>query len=72
MSEKEIAIALFEFTTYVIDRFDTDDQSGKNQLFVKGVFGGASCGSLVEYAKKCRSAAQSFLTADEIYSIKTR
>lgn len=67
-----MAIALFEFTTYVIDRFDTDDPSARTQLLVRGVFGGASCGSLVEYAKTCRLAAQKHLTTDEINSIKKR
>lgn len=68
----ELAYALAEFTTYVIDRWDTDDPSARTQLFVKGVFGGASCGSLVEYAKGQRALAYKYLSQNEIEEIETR
>lgn len=68
----ELAYALAEFTTYVIDRWDTDDPSARTQLFVKGVFGGASCGSLVEYAKEQRALAYKYLSQNEIKEIETR
>ena len=49
--DHEISRALAEFATFVIDNYDTTHQSGRNQVFVKGVFSGASCGSLVDYAR---------------------
>ncbi len=69
---KHLAHSLAEFTTFVIDKYDTDDPSARTQLFVKGVFGGASCGSLVEYAKRQQSKAFNFLTEDEVEKIKAR
>lgn len=68
----KIAYALAEFTTFVIDKYDTDDPSARTQLFVKGVFGGASCGSLVEYAKKQRLVAYRYLSPKEIKQIEER
>lgn len=68
----ELAYALAEFTTYVIERWDTDDPSARTQLFVKGVFAGASCGSLVEYAKKQRALAYRYLSPLEIEDIKRK
>lgn len=72
MCEKRIAYALAEFTTFVIDKYDTSDPSSKTQLLVRGVFGGASCGSLVEYAKKQRLVAYEHLSQDDIEEIKNR
>lgn len=69
---KHLAYSLAEFTTFVIDKYDTDHPSSRNQIFAKTVFAGASCGSLVEYAKTQRSKAFSFLTEDEVERIKTR
>ncbi len=70
--EHELAHALAEFTTYVIDRFDTNDPSSRTQIIVKGVFAGASCGSLVEYAKKQRSLAYGYISVEEIADILKR
>lgn len=72
MSVDKIAYALAEFTTFVIDKYDTDDLSARTQLFVRGVFGGASCGSLVEYAKEQRMAAYKYLSQEEIRQIEKR
>jgi len=68
----ELAYALAEFTTHAIERWDSDDPSARTQLFVKGVFSGASCGSLVEYAKKQRELAYKHLSPTEIEEIKRR
>lgn len=70
--EHELAYALAEFTTFVIDKYDTEDPSGRTQLFVRGVFGGASCGSLVEYAKEQQSLAFKHISSEEINDIETR
>ncbi len=72
MSVSKIAYALAEFTTFVINKYDTDDPSAKTQLFVRGVFGGASTGSRVEYAKKQRLAAYEYLSPEEIEQIESR
>jgi len=68
----KLANALAEFTTHLIDRYDTEDQSARNQILVKGVFAGASCGSLVDYAKKMRSFACESMSVAEIAAIATR
>lgn len=68
----QLALALAKFTTYVIDRFDTDDPSAKTQILVKGVFAGASCGSLVECAKEQRSLAYKYISCEEIADILRR
>ena len=70
--EKELSKALAEFTTHLIDRYDSDYQSAKNQLIVKGVFAGASCGGLVYYAKKMRSLAYEGLSLAEIAELEKR
>lgn len=68
----KLAHALAEFTTFVIDKYDTEDPSARTQIFVKGVFSGASCGSLVEYAKKQQSLAYKYLSQTEIEVIEKR
>ncbi len=70
--DKELSKALAEFTTHLIDRYDADDQSAKNQIIVKGVFAGASCGSLVEYAKEMRSLAYDSMSIVEIAALAIR
>ncbi len=70
--EKELSKALAEFTTHLIDRYDTKHQSAKNQILIKGVFSGASCGSLVDYAKKMRSLAYEGMSVVEIAQIEKR
>lgn len=68
----QLAHALAEFTKFVIDKYDTDDPSARTQLFVRGVFGGASCGSLVKYAKIKQSLANKYLSQEEIKAIENR
>lgn len=68
----ELAHALAEFATFVIDKYDAEDPSARTQIFVKGVFAGASCGSLVEYAKNQLSLAYQHLSPKEIEVIKRR
>ncbi len=68
----ELAHALAEFTTFVIDKYDTDDPSCKTQILVKGVFAGSSCGSLVDYAKDKQSLAYTYLSQEKIDAIKER
>ena len=68
----QLAYALAEFTTFVIDKYDTEDPSCRTQLFVRGVFGGASCGSLVEYAKEKQLLAFRHISSEEISDIKNR
>lgn len=70
--DKELAKALAEFTTFIIDRYDTKHQSARNQILVKGVFSGASCGSLVEYAKEMRELAFEHMSLLEIANIEKR
>lgn len=70
--DHEISIALAEFTTFVIDKYDTKHESAKNQMFVKGVFSGASCRSLVDYAKKMKFLAQESMSLDEITKLEER
>lgn len=75
MSDKinhELAHALAEFTTCVVDRFDTNDPSAKNQIPVKGVFSGSSCRSLVEYAKEQRELAYKYISFAETVRIMER
>ncbi len=72
MENNSTAFILAEFTTFVIDKYDTNEQSSRNQILVKGVFAGASCGSLVEYAKEQRRIAYLSLSTEEILEIETR
>ena len=69
---EQLAFALAEFTTFVIDKYDTDDPSGRTQIFAKTIFAGSSCGSLVEYAKRQRYVAYSFLSENEVQKIEAR
>jgi len=68
----KLSLALAEFTTHLIDRYGTEDQSAKNQILVKGVFAGASCGSLVDYAEKMRSFAYEDMSIVEIADLAIR
>jgi len=68
----DLAYALAEFATHVIDRYDSDDPSARTQILVKGVFAGASCGSLVEYAKEKLLLAHTYISPKEIEDIKRR
>ena len=70
--DKELSKALAEFTTHLIDMYDTEDQSSKNQIIVKDVFAGASCGSLVDYAKEMRFMAQTNMSLVEITELEKR
>jgi len=58
--DKEIArlrADVVKFCTFIIEVYDSDDPSSMTQLFMRGTFGGASIGSLVEYAKERRVLA---------------
>lgn len=68
----KLSNALAEFTTHLIDMYDTKNQSAKNQILVKGVFSGASCGSLVDYAKEMRSFAYEGMSIEEIAELAIR
>ena len=66
----KLAYALAEFATFVIDKYDSDDPSSRTQILIKGVFAGASCDSLTEYAKKKRSLAYKYISPTEIKDIE--
>ena len=70
--DHEISRALAEFAIFVIDKYDTEHESSKNQIFVKGVFSGASCRGLVDYARKMRLLAQESMSLAEIAKLATR